>query len=278
MFSVFLGLASALSWGAADFAGGLASKQARPYQVLFLAELGGLVPLFFITLLVGEPFPSLPAWLWSMVASILGTFGLLIFYRALAEGQMSLAAPVSALLAAIVPLVVGVFRQGFPALVTFWGFGLALVAIWTISQTGDGGRWKIDLHQLRWPFLAGLFFGLYFVLIHQATQEAFFWPLVGARLTGTLIMLAYVGVVGGAPLPGQRIWPLVVLGGVLDVAGNMFYILAARVGRMDVAAVLGSLYPASTVLLARLLLKETLSREQSLGVLLALGAIVLLTV
>ncbi len=278
MFAVLLGLASALSWGAADFAGGLASKRSRPYQVLFLAEIGGLVPLFVITLLVGEPIPSLPAWLWSAFSSALGTFGLLILYRALAEGQMSLAAPVSALLAAIVPVMVGVFSQGFPDLVTFSGFGLALVAIWAISQTGDQSQWRIDFHQLRWPFLAGLFFGLYFVLIHQATQQAFFWPLVAARLTGTLIMLAYVGVVGGSPLPERSIWPLAVLGGVLDVGGNVFYILAAHFGRMDVAAVLGSLYPASTVLLAWLLLKEKLSRGQSLGVLFALGAIVLLTV
>lgn len=267
-----------MSWGAADFAGGLASKQSRPAQVLFLAEIGGLIPLLGVTLLAGEPIPSLPAWLWSALASALGTFGLLILYRALAGGQMSLAAPVSALLAAIVPVVIGMLTQGFPGMITVLGFALALVAIWAISQTSDGGRWRMDFRQLRWPFLAGLFFGLYFVFIHRATQQAFFWPLVGARLIGALVMFAFLGATGDSALPPRRLWPLVVFGGVLDVAGNVFYILAARAGRMDVAAVLGSLYPASTVLLARLFLQEKLTRGQSLGVLFALGAIVLLTI
>ena len=277
MLAVFYGLISAIGWGAADFTGGLASRKSNPYQVLFLAEVSGLVPLLILTLLLREPLPGLPVWLWSASASVLGTFGLLILYRALAEGEMTITAPVSALLAAVVPVVVGSLTEGLPGPVTFIGFALALVSIWVISQNGESRDVRLNLQTLRLPFIAGLFFGLYFVMIHQATREAFFWPLVSARLAGTLVMSAVALYLRGPVLPARSIWPLVMLGGVLDVTGNAFYVLASQVGRLDVAAVLGSLYPASTVLLAWIILKEKITRLQMLGVLLALAAIVLLT-
>lgn len=276
MLSVIYGLISALGWGAADFTGGLASRKSSPYQVLFLAEVAGLVPLTALTLLLREPVPALPAWLWSASASAVGTLGLLILYHALATGQMTIAAPVSALLAAVVPVLVGGLTEGLPGPLTALGFGLALLSIWIISQNGESRDVSVNLRTLRLPFLAGLFFGLYFVMIHQATREAFFWPLVSARLTGTLVMIVYALIVRGPLLPVRSIWPLVMLGGVLDVAGNAFYVLASKAGRLDVAAVLGSLYPASTVLLAWIILKEKLTIRQWMGVLLAFIAISLL--
>lgn len=277
MLAVFYGLLSALGWGAADFTGGLASRKAKPYQVLFLAEAAGLVPLLVVTLLLREPLPGFSVWAWSASASVVGTVGLLFLYRALAEGNMTIAAPVSALLAAVVPVVVGGLTEGLPAPPTLLGFLLALISIWVISQSGESRDIRLNLQTLRIPFAAGLFFGFYFVMIHQATREAFFWPLVSARLAGTLVMAVYALVMRGPALPGRSLWPLVALGGVLDVTGNVFYVLASRVGRLDVAAVLGSLYPASTVLLAWIILKEKLTSMQWIGVLLALAAITLLT-
>jgi drug/metabolite transporter (DMT)-like permease len=190
---------------------------------------------------------------------------------------MTIAAPVSALLAAVVPVVVGGLTEGLPAPATLLGFLLALISIWVISQSGESRDIRLNLQTLRIPFAAGLFFGFYFVMIHQATRQAFFWPLVSARLAGTLVMAVYALVMRGPALPGRSLWPLVALGGVLDVTGNAFYVLASRVGRLDVAAVLGSLYPASTVLLAWIILKEKLTSMQWIGVLLALVAITLLT-
>jgi drug/metabolite transporter (DMT)-like permease len=277
LLSVFYGLISAIGWGAADFTGGLASRRSSPYQVLFLAEVAGLVPLALAAVLFREPIPALQAWLWSAAASLGGTFGLLILYRALADGHMTIAAPVSALLAAVVPVLVGAVTQGLPDAATFLGFVLALSSIWIISQNGESRDLRINLQTLRLPFLAGLFFGLYFVLLHQATLVSFFWPLVSARLAGTLVVIIYAAFLRGPMLPVRRLWPLVMLGGVLDVAGNVFYVLAARTGRLDVAAVLGALYPASTVLLAWMFLKEKISRLQVAGILLALAAIALLT-
>jgi len=277
LLSIFYGLISALGWGAADFTGGLASRRTEPYRVLFLAEIAGLAPVFILTLVFGEPIPPLPAWLWSAIASGLGTFGLLILYRALAEGKMTIAAPVSALLAASIPVVVGSLTEGLPDFITLVGFGLALISIWTISLNSGHKDWRVSLRKLFPPLMAGIFFGFYFVAIHEATQYAFFWPIVSARLAGTLVMLVYAAIQRGPAMPERSLWPLVILGGMLDVLGNAFYILAARTGRLDVAAVLGSLYPGSTVILAAILLKEKISRWQGFGILLALAAIVLLT-
>ena len=277
MLSVLYGLISAIGWGAADFTGGLASKKSSPYQVLLLAEVSGLVPLLIAALAMREPVPGAGSWAWGAAASAVGTFGLLFLYRALAGGQMSIAAPVSALLAAVVPVVVGAVTEGLPAPLTLLGFFLALASIWIISQSGERVDPHLTLHNLQLPFIAGLFFGFYFVMIHQATRESFLWPLVSARAAGTVIMMMVALALRGPMLPERSVWPLVILGGVLDVSGNLFYVLAGRTGRLDVAAVLGSLYPASTVLLAWLLLKEKISRLQVGGIALALAAIALLT-
>jgi drug/metabolite transporter (DMT)-like permease len=279
LLSILYGLISAIGWGAADFTGGFASKKSSPYQVIFLAEIAGLIPLVTLALLSRESLPDLSALLWSALASTVGTLGLLILYRALADGQMAIAAPVSALLSAVIPVLVGAFTEGLPRLITFLGFGLALASVWVISQNGEIKGLRINFRDLRLPLISGLFFGSYFVLIHQATVDTFLWPLVSARLTGTLVMIAYASLLRkSSMLPKRELWPIVMLGGVLDVVGNGFYVLAAHSGRMDVAAVLGALYPASTILLASVFLKEKIARLQAFGILLALVAIILLTV
>jgi drug/metabolite transporter (DMT)-like permease len=244
--------------------------------VLFLAEAAGLLPVFVIALLSGEAFPPASVLLWSGAASLLGVTGLLILYRALASGRMTIAAPVSALLAAVIPVPVSALAEGLPGATAFLGFGLAFAAVWTISQDGTTRDWRFNLSELRLPLAAGVFFGLYFVLFHHATQEAFLWPLINARLVGALAILAYALALRQPVLPDRSVWGLASLGGMLDVGGNAFYALAGQAGRLDVAAVIGSLYPGATVVLATMLLRERISRMQALGILAALAAIVLL--
>jgi drug/metabolite transporter (DMT)-like permease len=277
LLSILFGIGSALSWGAADFTGGLASKRVPSYQVLIVSELAGLLPIFVVALIWNEPVPSLPAWLWSAAAGGLGTIGLLMLYRALADGQMAIAAPVSAVLAAVVPVVVGAMTEGLPDVLTFIGFGLALASILTISGQGGVGNVRVSLRDLRLPLFAGIFFGSFFVLMDRATQAAFFWPIVSGRMAGTLIVLLYAGAIRGTLWPKREVWPISIFSGVIDVTGSVFYVLAAQAGRLDVAAVLAALYPASTVILARLFLKEKITPPQVIGVLLALGAIALMT-
>lgn len=283
MLSIIYGIASAATWGAADFIGGLATKRTSPYRVLFLAEIAGLIPFTALALLAREPIPSTLDLLWGAISSLVGLTGLTILYRALADGQMSIAAPVSALFAALIPVIFGFFTLGAPSISTMIGFGLAFLAVWLISQT-DRSNWRFPLRglrsfaDLRLPLLSGLFFGLYFIVIHRATLNAFFWPLVMARFAGFVAFGLYALIARQPAMPPRDVWGFCLINGVIDIGGNAFYILSAQTGRIDVAAVLGALYPASTVLLAWIFLKEKISLVQTFGVFLAFIAIVLFTV
>jgi len=282
LLSIFYGIVSGATWGAADFIGGLASKRTSPYRVLFLAEIAGMIPFIALALLLREPFPPAGDMLLGAGSSLIGLSGLLILYRALATGQMTIAAPVSALFAALIPVVFGLIVLGAPSGTTLTGFVLAFAAVWLISQTGETDwrsplRGLRSLRDLRLPLFSGFFFGLYFLILHRATLNAFFWPLAAARFAGFLALGIYALVVRQPALPPRDLWWACLVNGVLDIGGNAFYVLAAQTGRIDVAAVLGALYPASTVLLAWLILKERLTWVQTVGVVLAFLAIVLFT-
>jgi drug/metabolite transporter (DMT)-like permease len=271
LLPILYGILSASAWGAADFIGGIATKRTAAYRVLYLAEIASLVPFTALALLTREPFPPIAELLWGALASLVGLGGLVILYRALADGQMTIAAPVSGLLAALVPVLVGLFTLGLPPLNTLMGFGLAFSAVWFISQS-DSANWRVTLADLRLPLLAGIFF-----LLHTATQNAFFWPLTFARFAGFVVFGLYALITRQPALPPRNLWIASIVNGVIDIAGNAFFVLSAQAGRMDVAAVLGALYPASTVLLAWLFLKERIRPVQGIGIALAFAAIVLFT-
>ena len=282
MLSIIYGILSAASWGAADFIGGLASKRTSPYRVLFLAEIAGLIPFTLLALFTRESIPPAADMLLGAVSSLIGLTGLLLLYRALADGQMTIAAPVSALFAALIPVIFGFFTLGAPSYATMIGFGLTCLAVWFISQT-DPTNWRFPLRglrssaDLRLPLLSGFFFGLYFITLHQATLNAFFWPLVAARFAGVVALGFYALLTRQTAMPAREVWGFCLVNGVIDIGGNAFYVLAAQTGRIDVAAVLGALYPASTVLLAWIFLKERIAWLQTFGVLLAFMAIILFT-
>ena len=276
MLSIVYGILSATTWGAADFIGGLASKRTSPYRVLFLAEIAGMIPFTVLALLLREPMPSAGDMLLGAGSSLIGLTGLLILYRALAVGQMTIAAPVSALFAAFIPVIFGFFTLGAPSTTTLIGFVFAFTAVWFISQA-DMTNWRFSLRDLRLPLLSGLFFGLYFLILHRATLNAFFWPLAAARFAGFVALGIYTLFARQPGLPPRDLWGFSIVNGILDIGGNAFYVLAAQTGRLDVAAVLSALYPASTVLLAWIILKERISWLQTFGVVLAFVAIVLFT-
>jgi drug/metabolite transporter (DMT)-like permease len=276
LLSILYGIASAASWGAADFIGGLASKRTSPFRVIFMGELAGVIPFLVLAFLTSEALPPFKELLWSSIASLLGLGGLIFLYRSLASGQMTIAAPVSAVFSALIPILYSILTEGLPSWPTLLGFGLAFLAIWFISQT-NGTDVHLSLSDLRLPLTSGLFFGFYFIAIHQATLTGFFWPLVSTRVTG-LIALGCILLATRQPVfPPRDLWGPVIWNGILDTGGNAFYVLAARTGRLDVAAVLGALYPATTVLLAWILLKEKITPLQTLGIVLAFGAITLMT-
>ena len=268
-----LGLASAASWGAGDFCGGLATRRTGVFGVVIASQLLGAVMLIGAALALGETVPPLTDLLWGGLAGLAGAVGLLALYRALAAGRMGLTAPISAVVAAIIPVVFGALADGLPGWAKLTGFGLALAAVWLITRTGES---RIRLSALGLPLVAGVGFGIFFVTIDHAGRTAAVWPVVAARLFSTTMLAMTARVTGQPAMPDFAHWRLIALSGVLDAGGNAFYALAAQAGRMDAAAVLGSLYPASTVLLAWVLLKERLTRMQMIGVAAALGAIVMI--
>jgi len=279
LLSILFGLTSALTWGAADFCGGLASRKGKTYQAVLFGEATGLSLLLVAALFFGEPPLSWSAWLMCSFAGVLGVLSLLLFFHALTRGRMGIAATVSALTATILPVSAGSLLEGFPGGWTFAGFALALVAIWFISRP-DGGpiSLRVRLADLSLPLIAGACFGLYLILVDQSSQGHLLWPMIAARTAGTLTMIIYTLAGRKSFLSPGKAWPFMLLYGLLDVTGNGLYILAGQAGRMDVAAVLVSLYPGSTVLLAGLFLHERLSRLQMAGILVAMAAIVLMMI
>jgi drug/metabolite transporter (DMT)-like permease len=279
LISILFGLTSALTWGAGDFTGGLAARRTGAYRAVFYGEAIGLLLLLMAVVATPQPLPDAKSILLSIAAGGLGTTGLLLLYSAMAQGKMSIAGPVSALLAAALPVIVGMITDGFPGYLTFLGFGLALAAIWLVSQSEDGVK-DIFTHlsDLRLPLLAGVGFGLYFILMNAATREATLWPMVYSRGAGLLAMALFIIVRRDSFVTVRAAWPVMILNGILDVSGNFFYILAGQTGRLDISAVLSSLFPGSTVILAWIILKERLTRTQWLGILCALIAIILFTI
>jgi drug/metabolite transporter (DMT)-like permease len=279
LLSSLFGLLSALTWGAGDFTGGIVSRRAGIYRAAFYGEFTGLIFLAGMLVVVREPLPAWPVWAWSACAGAIGSVGLLLLFKSMVEGQMSVAAPVSALMAAVLPVIASSLTEGLPGLTKYFGFALALVAIWLISQ-GEGHQKKLHLHlaDLRLPLLSGVCFGIYFILMHQGSRTATIWPMIFGRSAGSAVLFLFAAANHQLQWPDGHVASLVFLNAAGDIAGNTFYILSGQIGRLDVAAVLGSLYPGTTVLLAGLLLHERLNRSQWLGVFTALAAIVLMTI
>lgn len=274
MISILFGLGAALTWGAADFNGGLASKRSNPYGVVAVAHSISLGLLLILAIFTGEAIPPRQDWLWGAAAGLVGGIGLLILYRSLAEGRMSVAAPISALLAASLPVLVGFFMDGIPGGWVLFGFLLAFAAVWLIS---GGKGFTFHTGELQQPIIAGLAFGAFFIFFERASQTSLLWPLIAVRIVSISSLLGYAVLSRQSWHPTRESLTPLIISSILDTAGNVLYALSARTGRLDVAAVLGSLYPGTTVILAWVFLKEKISRIQTLGILLALGAIILLT-
>ena len=272
--SAAFGTACAALWGAGDFCGGLAARRTGVYAVVVGSQLCGVAALIVLAITSHEAMPPPVNLAGCGAAGVCGAVGLLALYRALAVGRMGMAAPISGVLSAAVPVVAGALLQGIPGRLTLAGFALALAGVWLVSYTDAG---VFQRRALILPIVAGLGFGLFIVMIGRMSGGAVYWPLVAARVT-SLSMLTMVAIVSRQPrLPGARDLPLVAMAGLFDAAGNAFLVLAAHAGRLDVAGVVSSLYPVSTVVLAVVILRERVSRWQFAGLIAAFSAIVLIT-
>jgi drug/metabolite transporter (DMT)-like permease len=273
--TVAFALAASITWGAGDFSGGFATRRAQVLSVVVGAYTVGFILLVAFALIWAEPFPTTLDLIWGGVAGLAGAVGLVAFYQALAVGRMGVVAPLAAMLSAATPVLFGAFIEGLPRPIQVIGFVLAFIAVGLISGLGVvKGRPK----GLGLALLAGLGFGSFLILISRVSHGSVFWPLAAARFSSLLFLLAVVLIRHQKLLPGKSVWPVVLLAGALDVAGNVFFVLATHAGRLDVAAILSSLYPAVTVLLATIILKERVTRLQAIGVAIALVAIPLISV
>ena len=269
-----LSLGAAAIWGGGDFAGGIAVKRASVFRVVAGAHAIGLLLMLVLAWATGEPMPPPASLIWGVVAGITGAFGIAALYKGLAVGRMGVVAPVASVITAVLPVLFGFRIEGMPDRLQLLGFGLAVVSIWLIARP-DG---EIDSHRgLGLAILAGLMFGLFLISGKQAGHSGVFWPLVAARTASTLLMLVIVAFSPRDPRPLRAAFLPILLSGLFDSGANAMFIAATRHGRLDVAAVLSSLYPASTVILARLLLKERISRMQTVGIAGALIAVALIS-
>lgn len=262
-------------WGTSDFLGGLGARRANAFLFTSVVHLSGIVLAGTLALATGLPFPAFENIRWALAAGALGGFALALFYRALAMGQMGLVAPVAAVLGAAIPTMVTAFTEGFPGWRHVAGFMLAGVGVWLISRTeaGPGEETAGRPAGLGLAVLAGCGFAGFYLCIHQAGNGSALWIAVCSRFGSLVVTLAIVvfgGLVRALPRPVAGI---AVAAGILDITGSAVFIRAAQIGRLDSAVVLSSLYPAVTVVLARIFLHEHFSRGRTLGMVAALVAV-----
>jgi drug/metabolite transporter (DMT)-like permease len=268
-------LSAAAAWGAGDFSGGMATRRSAVFGVIAIAHALGLALMIAAAVLFRETMPSGTALTWAAAAGLVGGAGLACLYRALAVGKMGLNAPLSSVIAALVPLLFSLVSEGLPHASRMAGFVVALASIWLIAMPTAGAHQTSE--GLGLAVAAGVGLGGFLLLIKFAGSSAVFWPLAAARAGSFGLMLAIIGVARGDWKPRPESWYWIFLAGLLDIGANALYMAALHRGSLAVAAVLSSLYPASTVILARVLLKERWSWMQGFGMAAALVAVGLIS-
>jgi uncharacterized membrane protein len=271
--AIFLGLASAVLWGGGDFGGGWTTRRSTVFGVVLGSQAVGMLLALVLAVVRAEPVPGLPDIGWAAAAGVVGAVGITSLYQGLAVGRMGVVAPVTGVLAAAVPVIVGIASEGMPSTEVLLGIGLAALAVVLVSRIRDeGGRPS----GLEFGLLAGLGIGVFNVLVAQITEGLAFGPLTILRGVEALVVAGVVLATRGEWRVARSLWPAIAVVGLLDMGGNGAYILATQAGSLAVAATLSSLYPVMTVILAAVLLRERVTGEHAVGVGAALGAILLI--
>jgi uncharacterized membrane protein len=276
--AVVLALCSAVVYGASDFLGGLASRRASVFGVVALSQLAGLVALFALLPWLGGPVTAADLG-WGAGAGLLGATGLVVFFRALSGGVMSVIAPVTAVTAAAVPVLAGLL--GGNRIGPWAGAGILLALVAVVLVSAEGGLAQLRAARpasLTAPLIAGTAFGFFFVLLDRTSSDAGLTPLVAARLASVLLVVLVARGGKQSLRVGRGALPLVLVSGVGDMTANALFLLATQQdGPLAITGVLASLYPVSTVVLAQAVLRERLVGAQLAGLGAALTAVVLIT-
>jgi drug/metabolite transporter (DMT)-like permease len=270
------GLLSAATWGGSDFAGGLGARRASSLLITASGQIASLLILLAITLGFHLAVPNTFQLICAAAGGFEGAIALAIFYRALAMGAMGLTAALTGLLTAFVPVVFEFFHNGRPSFLTALGLAAGFLAIWLITHTPADGTAGSPPKALMLGATAGLGFGAQLILFKMASEGGVLWALTAGRVAGVTAILLVIAFAPPAR-PWRGFWLAGIVSGSFDAVGNLFYMLAARFGRLDVAAVICSLYPAGTILLAAAILHEHPTRRQLTGMAVALAAVALLS-
>lgn len=284
MIAYALAIGSAVLYGAADFTGGLTTRRAAAIPIVALSQASGLVLLALMLPLLSRASPSGPDLLWGAGAGLTGGIGVALLYRALAIGAMAVVAPTTAVCAVSIPVVVSLLLGERPVPLALAGIALGIGSIVLVSQqrTAPQAQRHDAATSRRLPpgvgtaLASGVLIGLFFLSLAQSGPEAGMWPLLVSRSVS-------VALFGAAAMMGRRspsmpagVAALATLCGVLDMLANLLYVLAVRQGPLSVMVTLSSLYPVSTVVLARIVLGERLNRWQITGLGCAMTAVVLI--
>jgi uncharacterized membrane protein len=284
-------LLAAMVWGAADFCGGLATRRATPAKVLMIAHGLSLAVLLFAQFALHAGPPTQRSVIYGLVAGLAGGIGLLALYRGLSVGAMGLVAALSGVLTAALPVLISFFTESRPTVLKLCGFLIAGVAIWLIAYIPGS---KVHPLGLGMAVVAGIGFGFLLVFLHIAGKDSIMWAMTFSRVgsTACALSLGMVSLLRGLTnrpatppateqAPRSRAWsvmvPMAAAAGLLDTSGNLLYTLSSLAGRLDIAAVLSSLYPGGTILLAIWLLRERATRKQTVGMGLALLAVAMIS-
>ena len=276
--TVVLGLLAAAFYGIGDFAGGIASRRHSAVTVLLYSYPVGAV-------LMSAMLPFFPGTLTTHVllfgalGGLAGLIGVSVMYQLMVTAPMNVISPVTAVLAAIVPVVFGVLVGERPAVTAWLGIVLGIAAVVLVSRTTDDHpHGRIALRVIALAFLAGVGFGFYFICLARAGSNSGLWPLVISRLASAVLIVPLATVRKAFARVQGRTLAIAVAAGTFDALANMCFLLSARSGLLSLASVLTSLYPAVTVILAVGILREHVSRTQQIGLALATAAVVLITV
>lgn len=268
--TVVLGLVAALAWGAGDFGGGLTSRKTAVFGVVLLSQLTGMAISLALATIRAESMPGPVDLGWSLLAGILGAIGITALYRGLALGRMGIVAPVTGVLAAVIPVAAGILLEGVPPPLVLFGIAIAIGSVVLVSRVADEEGGRAGLSE---ALIAGVSIGLFGVVIAQISDGLVFGPLTVVRGVQAVTLAVLILATGTAWRPAARLLPIIALIGILDMTGNAMYFFAVQTGLLAVAAVISSLYPVTTVILATIVLGERVSRDHAVGIALAVVAV-----
>ena len=269
--------ACAVVYGIADYCGGRATRSAPSTTIALIGQITSLVFASIVVVAVGTDFPPFREIGWGALAGIASALALAAFYHAMSHGSMTVVAPITAVTSAVLPVGFALIRGDRPAVIAYVGMVLAVAAIALVSGAVGIRHLETRRSTIVFAILGGVGFAWIFIALGETTSASGIWPLVAARVVSVTIIGA-MAIATRTAGRGGGVWRLAVFAGLLDMSANFLYLLAVRRGLLSIVVVVVALYPVSTVVLAFRLDNERVSRSQAVGMAMAVGALVLVSI